>query len=282
MINHPRRATPTGGSLLPLVFLLGLFLGVAGGAGAAEAERAASGGIETLTDLNGKRIGVLAGTMLDMAANRFLDFTHFVYFDDSESQIQALLNGEIDAFVEDEPVANYLVANNPRLRRLDATFMDDIYGFALRNDDEATFRAVNDALMALIADGSVAELERKWLAGADTEERPPPPSPPRPPASDGAAVLRFGVSPVSAPFVYRNDAGRVVGMDIELMDRIAQTIGRELEVRSMEFSELLPSLLAGEVDAIGACLSITPERRALVRFTINYHEGGVAAVVLAD
>ncbi len=98
-------------------------------------------------------------------------------------------------------------------------------------------------------------------------------------AGDGAKVLRFGVSPVSAPFVY-SLKGQIVGLDIDFMRELAEELGMRLEVNSMEFSLLITALQDGDVDIIGSCYSITEERMRLVRFTDSYCSGGVVAITL--
>ena len=234
--------------------------------------------IETVADLNGKRLGILAGTVLDNAANDALDFTRILYYDDTAAEIEALLAGEIDAFIDDEPVARYLAGTNPLLRKVEGTLIPDSYGFAAQYGDDEFYNALDGFLGEMLTDGTVDALERKWIDSPDEEGRVMPDLP----EVESGRVLRFGVSPVSAPFVYENADGEVIGLDLELMDMIARRMNRRLEVVSMEFSELVPSLLRGRVDVIGSCLSITEERQAIIRFTRPCYEGGVAAITLAD
>lgn len=232
-----------------------------------------------IKDLNGKRIGVIAGTMLDIAANDGLDYTQIVYFDNQPSMIRALINGEIDAFIDDEPVIRYLASKFPELRRLEGSLQEDDYGFALRYEDDTLYTQVDNAVRELLADGTIESLGRKWLDSPDDSMRVMPKISEE--IQEGP-VLYFGTSTVSAPFTYRNDADEVVGLDIELMGLVAKRIGRRLIVTDMEFSQLIPSLQEGKVDVIGSCLSITEERKKLIHFTTAYHRGGVEGVVLAE
>lgn len=245
-------------------------------AGALAAEADSGGPVRTVADLNGKRLGVIAGTILDNAANNVLDFTQIVYFDDGDAVLRALLDGEIDAMIDDEPVVRYLVAKDKRLRRV-GLLEEDRYGFALRYDDNDLYEQVDAALGGFIGDGTVDALEKKWIDSVDDAERVMPDLPDQP----AGPTLRMGVSPVSAPFLYRSDKGEIVGMDLELMQLIARRIDRRLVVVDMEFSELIPSLLSGRVDVIGSCLSITEERSKIIHFTREYYEGGVTALALS-
>lgn len=234
--------------------------------------------LEKITDLNGKRIGVIAGTMLDNAANDGLDYTQIVYFDGQESMIQALRDGEIDAFIDDEPVVRYLASQHPDLRRLEGSLQEDDYGFGMRFEDEELYRQVDAAIRELLADGTIDRLGEKWLDSPGDEFRVMPEKP----AEQGGPILHLGTSTVSAPFTYRNRDNEIVGLDLELMGLVAERIGRRLVVTDLEFSRLIPSLRAGDVDIIGSCLSITEDRKKLIRFTIAYHRGGVEAAALKE
>lgn len=232
--------------------------------------------IHQLSDLNGKRLGVLAGTMLDAAANDALDFTQFEYYDNNEQLFQALYDGEIDATVDDQPVARFRAGINPRLRMLPEMLVDDNYAFALRLEDVKLYHEVNRTLNEIRTSDEMDRLETKWLDSPDDSQRVLPDMP----AQGDGEVLRVGVSSVSPPFCYLDNEGDLTGLDIELMQMVAAKLGRRLELTDMEFAQMIPALLEGKVDVIGGCFSITPERQRLVRFTDSYYKGGVAVLVL--
>ena len=76
------------------------------------------------------------------------------------------------------------------------------------------------------------------------------------------------------------DASRsVVGFDIELAHHVARKLGMKLEVVDMDFGGMIPALVSGKVDVIGACITITPERAERVLFSEPYYTGGIAALV---
>lgn len=254
-------------------FVLILFL--TGSIAAPAGEKAAS--IKTLADLNGKRISVLTGTMLDEAANAAIDYTRIIYYDDNQAQIAALRAGEIDAIIDDEPVARYLSSTNPDLIMLEEKLQDDDYALAVHYGEDRLHRQLDQALGTMIREKVVDDLVARWVEGADIGRRMPNLSKP-----GTGKPLRFGISSVSAPFAYLDENGKPIGLDVELMERLARRLNRPLEVVDMEFSLLIPSLVAGKVDVIGSCLSVTEERKALIHFTQPYYKGGAAALILAD
>ncbi len=42
---------------------------------------------------------------------------------------------------------------------------------------------------------------------------------------------------------------------------------------------MIPALMAGKVDMIGACITITEERKKSVLFSEPYYTGGISALV---
>lgn len=271
-------------SVLLLVVLLCAFgcAGVfpVGGTGAAFAAQSSPDDkkpIRSVADLNRRRLGVISGTSLDILANSALDFTQIFYYDSPKHQIEALFRGDIDASIDDLPVNAHFAKNDPRLYLLPEVLVDDHYAFAMRFSDSELYEKINSTLTEMLENGSVAEMQNRWIEGNSEDlvmEKYAPP--------EAGRVISFGISSISPPFCYPGPDGEPVGMEIELMRKIADTLHLRLRVVDMDFSELIPSLLGGKVDIIGSCISVTPEREEIIRFTESYYDGGVSAVVLKD
>jgi polar amino acid transport system substrate-binding protein len=92
-------------------------------------------------------------------------------------------------------------------------------------------------------------------------------------------VLRFGTASVTEPFSFVDGSQKVVGMDVEIAARVAKRMNRKLEVVNMDFGGMIPALVAGKVDLIGACITITDERKKSVLFSEPYYTGGISALV---
>ena len=92
-------------------------------------------------------------------------------------------------------------------------------------------------------------------------------------------VLRFGTSAVTEPMSYFDATHNIVGFDIEFATYIARRLHKKLEIIDMEFGAMLPALISGKVDMIGAGLSITEERAKKVLFSKCYYPSGIAALV---
>lgn len=224
--------------------------------------------------LSGKRIGILVGTILDKAVEQRVDYTLFDYYDDYNEMEKDLLKGAIDAIVGDYPVLLQIAAYVPGLRVLDEWLEDGYYGLAFRSADVWLRNSANRVIADMRRDGSLDKLVEKWVTGPEAEKVIPPVE-----SDDRLPRLRVGTSSVMPPFSYLNGEKSVVGLDLELSGIIASRIGRRLDVYDMEFGSLIPSLLDGEIDMIASCLSITPEREKIIRFTDGYYLNGIGILV---
>ena len=103
-----------------------------------------------------------------------------------------------------------------------------------------------------------------------------------PRAADPAAPLVFLAHPTTPPRCWTNNAGEVVGADVDLARRIAERMGRRLVVESVAFEEILPRLKAGTADFGIATIAITEARRLDVDFSYPYAIGGNCFLYRAD
>lgn len=85
-----------------------------------------------------------------------------------------------------------------------------------------------------------------------------------------------------APFEFQNEDGEYVGIDIELLDAIAEDQGFNYELVPMNFSAGLQALEANQVDGMIAAMGITPERQESFDFSDPYFESGPVLAVRDD
>ncbi len=100
--------------------------------------------------------------------------------------------------------------------------------------------------------------------------------------SDGKKVYVIATDTTFAPFEFENDEGEMVGIDLDLLEAIAQDQGFEYELQLIGFSAAVTALEAGEVDAVIAGMSITDERAEKYDFSEPYYDSGVGMAVAAD
>lgn len=93
---------------------------------------------------------------------------------------------------------------------------------------------------------------------------------------DGRIVI--GTTLAAPPFAYRNDKGEPEGLEIDLMNKLGEYMGVEVEVADMAWGGLIPALLSGRIDIIGARMSATMERATKVVFAHPWLMTGTFAV----
>jgi polar amino acid transport system substrate-binding protein len=102
---------------------------------------------------------------------------------------------------------------------------------------------------------------------------------PEMPEAAASGVLKLGTAAVTEPFSFVDGSQQVVGMDIEIARHVARKLGKRLEIVNMEFGAMIPALMSGKVDMIGACITVTEERAQKVLFSDPYYVGGISALV---
>ena len=234
-----------------------------------------------ITDLSalegGKTFAVPTGTVADkFVLQRFPD-AKFKYFNSVLDCALAVKGGKADAAVYDKPVLQNLLAKNDGLTLLPEMVVDDNYGFAVQMANTELKNTIDQVLADLKSSGKYADMMNRWLP----EKGSPAPMPVLEfPGTNG--VLKFGTAATTEPMSFVDGSRNVVGFDVEFASYIAQKLGKKIEVVNMDFGALLPALMAGKVDIVGAGLSITEERAKSVLFSKSYYPSGLAAAVKAS
>ena len=96
-----------------------------------------------------------------------------------------------------------------------------------------------------------------------------------------AGKLTIATSPDFPPFESLED-GKVVGIEVEIMELICKELGVEMELKQMDFDSVLPGVQAGKYNVGMSGISVTPEREKNVKFSIPYCEAAQAIVVRED
>lgn len=92
-------------------------------------------------------------------------------------------------------------------------------------------------------------------------------------------TLLVGTEATYPPFEMTDEAGNIIGFDIDLLQAVAADQGLVLEFRDMDFDSLVPALQGGNIDIAASGMSITPLRLKQVAFTDPYIEAGLVVAV---
>lgn len=107
-------------------------------------------------------------------------------------------------------------------------------------------------------------------------------------ASDNAAtdttsdnVIVMGTNAEFEPFEYR-DGLDIVGFDVEIAQKVAEKLGKELKIEDMSFDSLIMALNTDKIDFIAAGMTATDERKTQVDFSDAYFNSKQMIIVKAD
>ncbi len=228
----------------------------------------------SLDQLADKEFAVPTGTIADQLVQSKYPQAKFQYYNSVLDGCLAVKNGKADAAAYDEPILRNIAAKNEGLKVLPGMITVDNYGFAVRKGEETLQQAIDQVLATLKQDGTYDQMLKRWLP----EQGAPAPMP-QIPLSGSNGILRFGTAAVTEPFSFVGPGQAVVGFDLELAHYVARQLGMTLEVVDMDFGGLIPALMSNKVDMIGACITISEERKQKVLFSSPYYVGGIAALV---
>lgn len=83
------------------------------------------------------------------------------------------------------------------------------------------------------------------------------------------------------PYEYK-EGDKIVGIDAEIMQAIAEKLGMELVIEDIDFDAIIPSVQSGKADVGAAGMTVTDERLMEVDFSDTYATAKQVVIVKAD
>jgi len=231
--------------------------------------------ITSLTMLQGgKTFAVPTGTVADQFVLEKFPDAKIKYFNTILDCAIAVKADKADAAVYDEPVLKNIAAKIEGLIVLKELLIDDNFGYAVQLQNMELKTAIDEVLAEIKADGTYDDMMKRWFP----DHGNPAPMPIIE-LNGTNGILVFGTAAIAEPMAFVDASQNVVGFDIEFVKYVAKKLGKQLEIVDMEFGAMLPALISGKVDMIGAAISITEERAKKVLFSESYYPSGIAAIV---
>lgn len=94
--------------------------------------------------------------------------------------------------------------------------------------------------------------------------------------------IKIGMSGGYKPYTFTNDAGELVGFEVDTWQEIGQRIGREIEFVTADFSGLFGLLDSGKIDTISNQITVNEKRLEKYTFSEAYVYYGAQLVVKAS
>ncbi len=217
-------------------------------------------------DLNGKVIGVQLGTTGDIYASDVEGATIERYSKGGDA-VQSLIQGKVDCVIIDEQPAKAFVAKNAnKIYILDESFAIEEYAICIAKENNELLTAVNAALDTLKANGTLDQIIANYI-GDDTKGTCPYVPDANNTGANGKLVM--ATNAFFEPYEYY-EGGKVVGIDAEMAQAVADILGKTLSIEDMEFDSIIAAVQTGKADMGVAGMTVTEDRLVNVNFSDSY------------
>jgi polar amino acid transport system substrate-binding protein len=266
--------------MLKLGFILILILSIAGCSGtggqpdtAGQQEKSGNGKMSTVDDLKDKRIGVLLGSVYDEYAAKTYPQAQILQYKSPSDTVLALKSEKIDAAIYTHEAVLVVLRDDDSMAILGENLFRVPIGMGFNQDNDGLREQFNTFLAEVRQNGVIDDMAQRWVIDGKTE------MPVIDNAKNNGKLVVGWVSDKGMPFALVMN-NRPVGFDMELCERFAAYLGKELVLEDMEFGSLIPAAAGNKIDMIASTLILTEERAKQIDFSEPYYEMGASAFAL--
>ena len=119
--------------------------------------------IASVDDLSGLIVGAQDGTTGETYANDETDAAEVRGFPEGPNAVTALINGQVDAVIIDQPVAVDAVDKQGGVEIAEEIATNELYGFAVAPENTSLLDGMNEALKTIKDDGTLTDLYQKYF-----------------------------------------------------------------------------------------------------------------------
>ncbi len=218
---------------------------------------------EVFKALSGKRVGVVIGSVQDMAVSNMAPDADIMRITSNADMLTALENGKVDVAGGDNlsVVFNKEIAS--KVDTVNACLPATPLGACFQLDNRALKQDFDSFLADIHSDGTYQKIIDRWSNADD------PSSVARPQQRGTGRTLHVAIYPAMPPFSFIS-SGEPSGLEIDLLTEWANRRNWRLEFLAMEFASQIPAVQTGKVDMAMGVISITEERQKQVLFSEGY------------
>jgi polar amino acid transport system substrate-binding protein len=216
---------------------------------------------QSLDELSGKRFAYVNGSVYNQRVQERIDGTTEEFYPSLSECVAAVEAGKADAAVQLSYCCQLAVNRRPgTVALLPEPVAEVSEGFFFQHGSKLT-DDFNDIIKRFSEDGTLAKLEKKWVAADESGKTLPKQDWDAP-----GGTLKFATSGVIEPFSYVGKGGQPKGYDVELALLIAKELGYHLEVSTIPMDSIFAAVDTGKAD-FGGTLTKTPERASVCEFS---------------
>ncbi len=229
--------------------------------------------LESIADLKDKRIGLLLGSVHDSyAAEKFPKATLLQYKTPSDILL-AVKSGKADAGIYTRETLVEVLRDEPEFGLLGESLFSVPIAMGFNKQNSALREKFNVFLRQIVDNGVYDNMVERWMHRGDTR------MPQIANAKSNGSLVVGNVSDKGLPFTVLRE-NKLVGFDIELVERFGAFLGKEIVFADMEFGNLIAAVSTNKIDMIASTLMITDERKKQIDFSEKYYELGTNVFTL--
>lgn len=222
--------------------------------------------ISSIADLDGLDVGVVLGSIGDMALTSEHPSIILHRFNTPALLFQAMEMGRLDAAYGDGTMSmDSHFAAKGMVEKFSGPYGGEV-GFGFSKENIELCDKFNVFFAELKASGTYDEILSRWIVDNADEVRMPA----IPGETSEGDPLEIGILGGNVPFSFVNSDG-FAGIEPELLRRFAASIGRTVVFHEYEVGALFASIATGKVDLISAFLYKTEERAKTILYSDTYY-----------
>lgn len=276
----------SAGRLTVFLLVCGLLLTACG------EETLISGTVYGLSDLPGKRVGVLADSQADLYSTDLelpadnQEPSVIVRYQSLDEAVDDLKTGTLDCIIMDASSAEKYCNENKHLVTLEEAFSWQEYSICLGADQAELTDTLNQALAILEENGTLKKISDRYIttenssktfAEAGFMEAEPSETAIEtkkeadfPEETDPVPTLHAVTSSGFQPYVYYDENGELTGMDIDIAHALAEYLNMDILITDTDYQSLFTSVTDGSADFAIAGISPSEELSETCLFTDTY------------
>ena len=215
--------------------------------------------------LQGKTVATAEGSLDYADLTEKLGSSSVAAYPSDAEAVAALTSGKADYASVAETYAALFQRSNSGYVRATPSYLPFDNCFGIAKDNTELKDKIDAILQRMTDDGTIDKLHKKWVTDGDYDMSDVP-------RNTTGPVLRVAVTLGAEPLSFIQD-GEHVGLDCEVIERVAYELGMQVEYYDMNFTAELAAVTSNKVD-VACALTPTDERKQEVDFTIPYFTSG--------
>ena len=172
-----------------------------------------------------------------------------IFFDNMNTMLAALDSGQIDAMSTYKIVSEYLIAQNDKFETVKDRVpkVSDSFCCALREENSDLKKELDDAILKMTKDGTLANLVKTYINDINYKEKFPAVDMPK---FDNAPTLKIAVTGDLPPLDFVNADGTSAGFNTAFLAEISKLIGKNFELIQIDSGARATALTSKKVDVV--------------------------------